>query len=547
MNLSNITLRNQLLLAILIPCAAMLGIGVIGAVYQSRLIHHTEQLYLNTAEPMRAVATIASRIPRMRVGIDMMFLQLTPLKDARGIHTRVEETKIEDIPIMRKELARAVETQVDERLKQKALALTDIFEQMVVTELNPMLDALSREDMEEASGYYREYANSYIAMRKANNDILDTLLQQAKKLNAESIDAYDKSLRSTVLILGLSLLFCVLICFFIANRLRIRVGHIREAMARAASTMSVSEQIGLKGKDELAQIASSFDAFLKGVKNAVINLQQNSKALTISSKATAELAKSTGDNCLFQRDRTSQVATAINELSVTVKEVESNSAISADLAEKAKLTCHEGEDIVAKTRVYISGLADELHGVTDVVQSLAVSVNHISAMLDTIRGISEQTNLLALNAAIEAARAGEQGRGFAVVADEVRKLANRSTESTEEIQTVINRLQNDSGKAVEAIKKGCERSDFVVEYADKAKQALQKISSNVMDILEQTVQVANSTTEQSTVVADLEENVEGINELTNETACIAEQLTHSSHELDKVSLSLDSSVKVFRL
>lgn len=547
MNLSNITIRKQLLMAILIPCAAMLGIGLIGAVYQSRLIHHSEQLYLNTAEPMRAVATIASRIPRMRVGIDMMFLQTTPLKDVRGIHTRVEETKIEDIPIMRAELARAVETQVDERLKQKALALTDIFEKMVVNELHPMLEALSREDMEVASEYYRQYANSYIAMRKANNAILDTLLEQAKKLNAESIVAYDKSINSTVIMLVLSLLFCFIVSFFIANKLRTRVGKINDAMTRAASNMSVSEQILLQGNDELAQIANSFDVFLAGVKKAVVSLRENAKSLTLSSSATAELAKNTGDNCLFQRDRTSLVATAINELSVTVKEVEANSAISAELAEKAKLTCDEGDATVIQTREHISSLAQELREVTEVVQSLAVSVDHIGAMLDTIRGISEQTNLLALNAAIEAARAGEQGRGFAVVADEVRKLANRSTESTEEIQTVINRLQSDSGRAVEAIKQGRDRSDSAVDHADKATQALQKISINVTEILEQTVLVANSTTEQSTVVADLEENVEGINELTNETANIAERLTRSSVELDNVSVSLGAAINVFRL
>lgn len=242
-----------------------------------------------------------------------------------------------------------------------------------------------------------------------------------------------------------------------------------------------------------------------------------------------------------------QVATAIHELGATVSEIASNAAMAADVAKQATLHSGEGKKVVGEVQNRIQTLVNELDNATQVVSSLATQINGISSTLDTIRSISEQTNLLALNAAIEAARAGEQGRGFAVVADEVRTLASRSAASTEEIQQVINRLQTESTRAVEAMEKGRSQSDVVVEFSAKANQSLTEINSQIDQINDQNIQVATATEEQSTVVEDINRNVEDINQLTTETSHVADELSRASASLQRLSSQLDKLVGSFEL
>ncbi|MGL5107728.1 MAG: methyl-accepting chemotaxis protein, partial [Vibrio ordalii] len=242
-----------------------------------------------------------------------------------------------------------------------------------------------------------------------------------------------------------------------------------------------------------------------------------------------------------------QVATAIHELGATVGEIANNAAQAADVAKQATHQAENGTTVVEKAQVQIADLITELEQAAQVVGSLAGQVVNISSILETIRSISEQTNLLALNAAIEAARAGEQGRGFAVVADEVRNLASRSAASTEEIQRVINNLQEESKRAVGAMSQGREQGLLVVEQAENANSSLKQICVYIENISDQNIQVATATEEQSSVVSEINRTVEDINHLTMETTTVAEELTASSEHLKKVSKQLDNLVNNFKL
>ncbi len=281
---------------------------------------------------------------------------------------------------------------------------------------------------------------------------------------------------------------------------------------------------------------------------AMIQQINNATAqLAAAAEQMSAITHETNNGMQVQRSETDQVATATNEMSTTVQEVSNHAARASAAVQYAQQEAQSGKKVVDQTVQVITTLANEVEETAIVIQKLEVESTNIGTVVNVIRSIAEQTNLLALNAAIEAARAGEQGRGFAVVADEVRTLANRTQESTQEIRKMIEKLQTGSKHAAQVMEQGRNRTRSTVEQAAKAGVSLETITQAVSTIVEMNMQIASAAQEQTAVAEEINRNIVNISEVSDQTAHATQQLSQSSAELSHLAIDLQSLVNQFKV
>ncbi|SEQ45652.1 methyl-accepting chemotaxis protein [Ectothiorhodospira magna] len=309
----------------------------------------------------------------------------------------------------------------------------------------------------------------------------------------------------------------------------------------------LSHRLPIHGKDEIGQSAMAFNAMMDNFRDLISRVLHSTGELARAAADLASVTERTNAGVSRQRSEIDQLATAMTEMNSTAHEVARNAQQSSDSTRQAEDAAQEGKHIVSGTMQRIEQLAKEVQRAADVIRELDNDSEEIGKVLDVIRGIAEQTNLLALNAAIEAARAGEAGRGFAVVADEVRSLANRTQRSTQEIQSMIERLQQASRRAVSAMDESRQSAQASRDSAAQAESSLAAITQAVTTISDVNAQVASAAEEQSAVAEEMNRNVTSISDAAEQNAQGAQETTHASEQLARLADELQHLVGRFKV
>lgn len=365
---------------------------------------------------------------------------------------------------------------------------------------------------------------------------LNAVMADLQKLQAD-LDAQRKSdtfgmAMVGLIIAGIGLLVIWLVGHGIARPLKQMVAMLDDI---AKGEGDLTRRLSSDRSDELGSIAKGFNTFLAKLQAMITQVVTSVQSVSDSSEHTADIAIRTNIGIQKQMAEIDQVATAVQEMTATAQDVARNATQAAQAASHADQAAGQGMQIVRDTSNSIGALALEIGKAVGVVQTLAKDSENINAILTAIRGIAEQTNLLALNAAIEAARAGEQGRGFAVVADEVRNLAQKTQKATEEIQSMIQQLQQGTRDVVRVMEDSQNRTDESVQHAAKAAEALETITQAVSVINDMNTQIASAAEEQSAVADDINRNVINIGQVANEVAGGADESSSASAGLTKLA------------
>ena len=389
------------------------------------------------------------------------------------------------------------------------------------------------------------------------NDYADDMMQQLqalKELNrigaSEATKTADASFNSGfTLVVALSIGAMILTVILAFMLIRSIVSPLSQAVTVAQTIASgdLTQRFAVEGKDEAAQLLEALRVMQSSLRDTIQSISSSSIQLGSAADELNAVTEDSNRGMRQQNHEMEQAATAVNQMTTAVEEVARNAVSTSEASKDTDESARDGSERVRQTVSAINELASDMTATSESVEGLANDIRDITQVLDVIRAVAEQTNLLALNAAIEAARAGEQGRGFAVVADEVRALAHRTQQSTEEIERMISIVQKGAASAVSAMQKSMGQANSTLGLAQASGEALGRITLAIGSINERNMVIASASEEQAQVAREVDRNLVNIRDLSMQAASGAEQTSSASHELSRLAVDLNQLVARFKL
>lgn len=541
--LNNLKVRSKLFILIVFSVLSLIGVMVSSIVLFQRIDAGVGRVYDDHVVPLKLLKSISDNyavqiIDAVNKAHSDLIYPDEALEGVRRARTEIREqwnryrgreTGAENAALVRK---------IDEAMT-KADQYLDMVDQTLV--------AMGDENNGELVQYNGPLYLVIDPISETITELVDLHLDNAKQERRNAALLYN-NVRTSYMVGGTIIVLLVSVLgYLLSVSISGPLNRLRRAIETIERNSDVCVQIDLYSKDEVGQTAGALNKMLSKFNGMLSEVTRSTQQLASASDQMSGLADEGSDSVQKQLIETEQVASAINEMTATVQEVARNAARAAEAANTANAKAREGQTVVGQTMSNINALAGEVEKAAGVIQQLETDTESIGMILDVIRGIAEQTNLLALNAAIEAARAGEQGRGFAVVADEVRTLASRTQQSTQEIQQMIQRLQSGASEAVKVMEDGRAQAQHSVEQAGEARTSLKEITSAVDTISDMNVQIAGAAEEQGTVAEEVNRSISNISVIGDQTAQGVKQTASASENLAQLATHLQFLVGQFKV
>ncbi len=518
----------------------LLSMGIFGLYQADAINQRVTNLYTQELVPLETVDDMKASLYRVR--------------DRVGRHLSEPNRQATHEEKIKEQLARLGRNEAkyrESRLGEEENRLINMYNSQWKTYLNLINSkvlTLSRDGRIEAAEdvLYGPAQKAFRSAREAVNELADYQIERAKRRHENAMKAYEEMVILTISIIITGGVLAVLAGWYLVRSMT-RPIYMMRGVLEEMDRGDLTHQVEYQSDDEIGKMAITLNKSIATQRQMVSTVASTVEQVAAAGEEMSAITTQTSQTIEKQRSQTEQVATAMNEMTATVQEVASNITQTASAANKANEQTNEGNRVVKQTIDEINRLETQVEDSAKTINEVKQHSEAINSVLDVIKGIAEQTNLLALNAAIEAARAGEQGRGFAVVADEVRTLAGRTQESTEEINEMIEKLQNGSSRAVEVMARSLEQTKLAVDYASQSGEALQTIAQAVNEINEMSTQIASAAEEQSSVSEEINRNIVSINDMSNQTAEGASQTSIASEELARMASDLQGLVAQFKV
>jgi methyl-accepting chemotaxis protein len=548
--LNNLPIKLRLYILVGLMLSVALLVGLIGINGMRKADHAVDELYHQKIAVIHALSVILEKVEDSRTHI-LFAMQHNPLSIFAKMH---------DHPVSKhtNRIERNLES-IDENWAEFMASRLNAEEKRLAGLFQEELHKFKKEAVEKITKDFKvdKYSNTDRLLKGVVNPVVGEMKEtiasliklqeeEAEAFFTETNEAYHAMNTLVAVSLAVGAIISLLLAYLTIKTITQGVSRI-EQTAKKLAEGDLGARVEYGNKDELGQISTAFNKMADRFHDAINEVKESVTQLASTAEETSTVTAQTNQGISQQLTETSQVATAMNQMSATVQDVARNAVEAAEAAREADSTFHQGKQVIDKVIDAIGELAKEVDEAAGVIQKLESESMNIGSVLDVIKSIAEQTNLLALNAAIEAARAGEQGRGFAVVADEVRTLAGRTQESTQEIEEMISNLQSGANNAVKVMEGGKAMTQVGVDQAAAASKALQTINAAVEQISGMNTQIASAAEEQNSVTEEINRSIASINEVAEQSANGAQQTAQASDELARLAEQLKGLVGRFKV
>ncbi len=540
--LSNFTVKSRLIGMAAVPLVLLIVVSLVSLMDMQRLSQGVESLYLDRVKPMQQIKIVSDAYAVTVV--DTLHKYRGGLLDQPQANAQIEQATTAAAAAWQDYLATKL-TPEETQLMQNAAALINSWQQQVAFYQQQMQqDKLIQMD---AKAFNQQLYQQADQLSVALDKLIQLQLSEAANFNTEATASFEQMIWLFGVVAAIFVVLLILIAVAIYRSIQRPLAALRNTINAVGQNSDLRLRVEITGNDEIAEAAHSFNQTISRVQTFFAELSQAVQLLAHASGQMNTLSQQVSSTSFSQEQQVNSIATAINQMSAAIQEVASSAQLTSDQAGDADLKTQNGYDKVTQNIQTIDQLSGSINSASQVIQQLHGETDKISQVLAVIQSIAAQTNLLALNAAIEAARAGEAGRGFAVVADEVRTLATNTQQATESIRKMIETLQVAAKEAVSVMTLSQQHAGNSVEHARQAGSVLAEIRSSVGTIVDMNVQISTATEQQTVVAEEINKNISEFSYSIAEMVNSAQNTAKTSSSLAELAAQLRTQTAAYQV